>query len=123
MNKIICKRIYEASDHSDGYRILVDRLWPRGMKKETANIDLWAKDIAPSTKLRKWFGHSAERFEEFSFLYRAELDENPYAEEFLKVIEEKLRADNITLLYAARDKDCNHAVLLQKWIEEKRMPR
>lgn len=123
MNKIICKRIYDIPTETDGFRVLVDRLWPRGIKKECAAVDLWAKEIAPTIELRKWFGHSAESFEEFSFLYRAELDENPYTEEFLKMIEEKLRADNITLLYAARDKNCNHAILLLKWIDEKRMPR
>lgn len=119
MNKIICKRIYEMPTEADGFRVLVDRLWSRGIKKEYAAVDLWAKEIAPTIELRKWFGHSAERFEEFSFLYRAELDSNPYAAEFLIIINEKLKEDNITLLFAAKDKTCNHAIVLQKWIKER----
>lgn len=119
MNKIICKRIYEIPTEADGFRVLVDRLWPRGIKKEHAAVDLWAKEIAPTTELRKWFGHSADRFEEFSTLYQTELDSNPYATEFLKIINEKLKEDNITLLFAGKDKKCNHAIVLQKWIKER----
>lgn len=70
------KRIYESSDEHDGLRVLVDRLWPRGISKEKANLDLWCKDIAPSSDLRKWFGHKSERFEEFANRYIEELDEN-----------------------------------------------
>lgn len=73
MNEILCKRIYEPADTSDGYRILVDKLWPRGIKKEAAAIDLWSKDVAPTSELRKWFSHIPERYEEFAVRYRQEL--------------------------------------------------
>ena len=71
------KRIYEPPSDSDGFRVLVDRLWPRGMKKENANISLWEKNIAPSNDLRKWYGHDPEKLEEFKSRYKAELDNNP----------------------------------------------
>ena len=117
MNEIRCKRIYDAPEETDGFRVLADRLWPRGVKKETANIDLWAKEIAPSAELRKWFDHEPERFEAFSKLYAAELGENPAAAGFVATVREALTRGNVTLLYAARDAACNHAVVLKTWLE------
>ncbi len=119
MNKTILKRIYEVRDEQDGYRILIDRLWPRGVKRETAHIDMWAKEIAPSDELRRWFGHKLERFEDFSVLYTSELDINPAANDFMKLCKEKLKDGNVTLLYAAKDQACNHALVLQKWMKDR----
>ena len=111
------KRIYEEASPEDGFRILTDRLWPRGISKEKAEIDLWAKDTAPSTPLRKWFGHKAENFEEFGKSYRRELDENPSSEPFVRRVAAELEKGNVTLLYAAKDPSCNHALILQSWLE------
>ena len=82
MNEILCKRIYDAPEPGDGFRVLVDRLWPRGIKKDAAELDLWAKKIAPTGELRKWFGHDPEKFREFCDRYCQELDENPDAPEY-----------------------------------------
>ena len=120
MNEIRCKRIYDAPEETDGFRVLIDRLWSRGVKKETAHIDLWAKEIAPSAELRKWFGHEPERFEPFSKLYAAELGENPAAEGFVATVCEELTHGNVTLLYAARDVACNHAVVLRDWLRKEK---
>ncbi|EGN55616.1 hypothetical protein PRBRB14_00450 [Hallella multisaccharivorax DSM 17128] len=107
--KIRIKRVYLPAEVDDGYRVLVDRLWPRGIKKETARIDLWAKTLAPSSELRKWFDHIPERFEEFSKRYVAELKANPEATAIL----DSLRAhDQVTLLYGAKDEQHNNAVVL-----------
>ena len=119
MNEIRCKRIYDLPDETDGFRILVDRLWPRGVKKDAAHIDFWAKDIAPSNELRQWFGHAPERFSEFAALYFAELNANEESVPFLEVINSAFSAGNVTLLYGTRDTVCNHAAILQEWIEEK----
>jgi len=103
------KRIYEDTARGDGYRILVDRLWPRGIKKEAAGIDKWLKDVAPSNELRKWFGHETSKWKQFLSKYREELKDNPALEE--------LRADirkhkNVTLLYAAKNEEHNQAMAL-----------
>ncbi|MBR2654853.1 MAG: DUF488 domain-containing protein [Lachnospiraceae bacterium] len=119
MNEIYCKRIYDLSDDTDGFRILVDRLWPRGVKKDAAHIDLWAKEIAPSNELRQWFGHAPERFLEFSALYLAELNANAESAPSLDAVKAQLSAGNVTLLFGARDTAHNHAVVLKNWIEEK----
>lgn len=119
MNEIRCKRIYDLPDESDGFRILIDRLWPRGLKKDAANIDLWAKEIAPSNELRQWFGHATDRFSEFAALYFAELNANAKSAAFLEIAKAQLSTGNVTLLFGARDTEHNHAVVLQKWIEEK----
>ncbi|MFD2554004.1 DUF488 domain-containing protein [Sphingobacterium tabacisoli] len=103
------KRIYEEPNASDGYRMLIDRLWPRGMRKDAAKLDEWNKDIAPSTALRKWFGHQPERFEEFILRYREELILKIDAVQRLK----KLGEDGeLTLLYAAKDEKMNQAAVL-----------
>jgi uncharacterized protein YeaO (DUF488 family) len=103
------KRIYEAPSGEDGFRVLVDRLWPRGVSKEDAALDLWLKEIAPTAELRTWFGHEQQRFEEFSDSYRAELETNPALDRLLDVAREN---ESVSLLYAARDPENNHAVVL-----------
>lgn len=107
--KIQLKRVYETPSPSDGFRVLVDRLWPRGIKKENAHVDLWAKNIAPSAELRKWFGHVPERFPEFKKRYEEELRANPAWADFIKSVSGH---DIITLLFAAKDKDHNNAVVI-----------
>jgi uncharacterized protein YeaO (DUF488 family) len=109
------KRIYEAPGSEDGVRVLVDRLWPRGVGKEGAAIDQWLKEIAPSAELRTWFGHDPERFEEFGERYRAELESNPALDGLLDTAKE---AESVTLLYAARDPQCNHAVILRDFARD-----
>lgn len=110
------KRIYEEPTSNDGYRILVDRLWPRGVSKEHAALDEWDKDVAPSPDLRTWFGHEPERFEEFSVRYKAELDDNRAAVERLKGLEKE--HGTVTLLYAAHDPAVNHARVLLDYLSE-----
>jgi uncharacterized protein YeaO (DUF488 family) len=107
------KRIYEPPADDDGCRVLVDRLWPRGMPKESAAVDLWLKDVAPSTELRKEFNHRSERFADFSERYRLELDSNPAVEALLELAGENPR---ITLLYAARNTEANHARVLLDYL-------
>jgi uncharacterized protein YeaO (DUF488 family) len=106
---IALKRIYEPASRSDGMRILVDRIWPRGIKKDDAKIDLWLKDVAPSTALRQWFGHKPERWEKFRERYRAELSKNDALAELRELARTPKR---ITLLYGAHDEEHNQAVVL-----------
>jgi uncharacterized protein YeaO (DUF488 family) len=108
------KRVYETPQSSDGYRIFVDRLWPRGMTKERAAVDLWLKDIAPSAELRTWFGHDPAKFTEFRQLYRNELVRNPQLQELKKVIRQHT---TVTLLYAAKDIEINDAVVLKEFLQ------
>lgn len=109
------KRIYEAPGDNDGYRILVDRIWPRGLSKEKAGVDLWMKEIAPSTELRKWFHHDPEKWGEFEDRYRKELDDK---EEALQEVQESIKKHHkVTLLYAAKDTKHNQAVVLCKVLE------
>jgi uncharacterized protein YeaO (DUF488 family) len=103
------KRVYEPAKSSDGIRVLVDRLWPRGVKKTTAHLDYWMKDVAPSPRLRLWFGHRPERFAEFGKRYKKELSGNPELAELSKLGRSAL----VTLLYGARDPQVNHALVLQ----------
>lgn len=110
--KIQIKRVYENPEKIDGFRILVDRLWPRGLSKVKAKVDLWLKDIAPSTVLRKWFGHDPKKWKDFQKKYRNELKDHKDTILLLKhLIKEK---KNVTLLYAAHDEDYNNAVALKK---------
>lgn len=102
------KRAYEPASSADGLRILVDRLWPRGVKKSTAHLSSWMKDIAPSPGLRKWFGHREERFVEFRRRYQGELSHN----ELLSTLRDLGRGQLVTLVYAARDPQINHAHVL-----------
>jgi uncharacterized protein YeaO (DUF488 family) len=111
------KRVYEQPDKDDGRRILVDRLWPRGLTKEKAGVDLWLKDIAPSTELRKWFGHDPDRWEEFKERYRAELAEADKME-VLRDIAERAEEENVTLLFGAKDTRHNDAQALEAFIRE-----
>ena len=109
------KRIYEPSEKKDGYRILVDRLWPRGMKKENANIDCWMKSVAPSPSLRKWFAHDPGKWEQFSKKYREELKQPGTCDELIASIKKHSR---VTLLYSARDEKHNQAIVLQQFAKE-----
>ena len=112
------KRIYERARTSDGSRILVDRLWPRGMAKSTAKIDEWMKELAPSNALRKWFGHKPERWQEFQKRYRNELRQ-PEKQELMHHVRSMARKGIATLLYAAKDKEHNNAKALAKFIEKR----
>jgi uncharacterized protein YeaO (DUF488 family) len=103
------KRVYEPYDHQDGYRILVDRLWPRGMKKEDAHIDLWLKEVAPSTELRQWFHKDRDNWTEFVKRYKAELRHNEALNELRRLVKEHKK---VTLLYAVKDEEHNHAQIL-----------
>ncbi len=105
------KRIYEKPEKSDGYRVLVDRLWPRGVSKEKAALDLWLKDIAPSNELRKWFGHDPKKWPEFQKKYKAEIAANKEVFNQLKEIAKKEK--QFTLLYAAKDEMYNEAVIIK----------
>ena len=106
------KRVYEKHDPKDGFRILVDRLWPRGLTKEKAAADLWLKDIAPSTELRKWFNHDAEKWKEFQKKYQQELKEN---KEAVSVLKEHLKQGPVTLLYGAKDEEHNEAEVIKEF--------
>lgn len=104
------KRAYETAESSDGMRVLVDRLWPRGVSKDAAAVDLWLKDVAPSTELRKWFGHDPARWPEFQRRYGEEVRKHPEAFEQLRDLACKQR---VTLVYAAKDEEHNDAVVLR----------
>lgn len=116
--EIQTKRVYDAKSEDDGYRVLVDRLWPRGLSKEKAQIDLWAKNVAPSKELRQWFHHDEKLFDEFARKYREELADNEAVSELLSQLK-KQHCERVCLLYAAKNKDCNQAVVLKKYLEEK----
>ena len=109
------KRVYAPVEKNDGFRVLVDRLWPRGMKKETAAIDLWLKEVAPSTSLRKWFGHETAKWSDFQKRYRQELQDNTKAVDTLRQL---LSKETVTLLYGAKDEQHNQAVVLQDFLNE-----
>ncbi|MBI5055652.1 MAG: DUF488 domain-containing protein [Nitrospirae bacterium] len=110
------KRIYDPPSPSDGRRVLVDRLWPRGIKKEDAKIDLWLKDIAPGNELRKWFSHGPAKWPEFRKRYREELKDRPA---LLKLLREELRKGTVTLLFAAKDIEHNNAVVLKEVLSKR----
>ena len=112
--KIKIKRVYDQSEKDDGARILVDRLWPRGLTKEKAHIDLWLKEVAPSTELRKWFGHDLGKWKSFRRRYELEIKNN---KDLVKYLAEKAERGTITLLFAARDKQHNEAVVLKQFLE------
>lgn len=119
MFELRCRRVYDGPEAGDGARVLVDRLWPRGLRREAAALDAWEKGVAPSTELRRWFGHDPSRFEEFSARYRAELDASEAAAEFSERCRALLARGPVTLLYAARDERCNHALVLAGWLRER----
>ena len=108
---ILISRIY--GEIPPGCRVLADRLWPRGIKKES--IDFWAREIAPSNELRKWYGHASERYEEFRERYRRELDENQSAQELMALCQEQ----DVVLLYAAKEEERNNAAVLKEWLEDR----
>ncbi len=110
------KRAYEKPSKNDGFRVLVERLWPRGLKKADAALDLWLKEIAPSTKLRKWFSHDPEKWEEFCQRYWAELAEKS---EEVRQLEEKLQEGTVTFVYGSKDEEHNAAVALKKFMDGK----
>jgi uncharacterized protein YeaO (DUF488 family) len=114
--KVKIKRVYAQPDKEDGTRILVDRLWPRGLTKEKAAVDLWLKEIAPSTELRKWFGHDPEKWTEFKKRYRAELAKN---DEQIATLKEHLKKGPVTLVYGAKDEEHNEALVLQEYVNHK----
>lgn len=116
MTTIGLKRIYEAPSPNDGYRVLVDRVWPRGMTKEKADIDLWAKDIAPTPNLRKWFCHDPAKWNDFQIKYREELEGNKPALKDL-IATAKARGGRLTLLYGAKDEEHNQAVVLHEFMQ------
>jgi uncharacterized protein YeaO (DUF488 family) len=110
------KRVYEPASSSDGGRYLVERLWPRGMKKTALRIDAWLKDVAPSTTLRQWFNHDPKKWEEFQRRYRRELKANPDA---LRPILNAAQRGNVTLVYSSHDAEHNNAVVLKEYVEQK----
>ena len=105
------KRVYEQPDKDDGRRILVDRLWPRGLTKEKASVNLWLKDIAPSTELRKWFGHDPNKWGDFKERYLIELKENT---EQIRLLKQEIEKGMVTLVYSAKDAEHNEALVLQE---------
>lgn len=109
------KRAYDEPSRQDGLRILVERLWPRGVSKEKAAVDLWLKDLAPSTELRKWFGHDPEKWDEFRKRYQSELKEQG---DLLKLLKHRTTEGNVTFVFASRDEEHNSAVVLKQFLEE-----
>jgi uncharacterized protein YeaO (DUF488 family) len=110
---LLIKRVYDRPAKSDGYRVLVDRIWPRGLSKDGAHIDEWLKDIAPSTALRKWFGHDPDRWKEFARRYFLELKANPAVTARLRTL---ARGRRVTLLFGARDTQHNNAAALKAYL-------
>ena len=115
MGQVDIKRVYEQAADEDGVRILVDRLWPRGVSKERAALSGWLKDVAPSPDLRRWWHHDPDRFEDFARRYRTELDDNPTLEDLLSIVREH---DRTTLVYAAKNPAVNHALILRDYIRQ-----
>jgi uncharacterized protein YeaO (DUF488 family) len=113
------KRAYEQPGSQDGKRVLVDRVWPRGVRKEEAHIDEWLKEVAPSNSLRKWFGHDPEKWEEFKKRYFRELEENP---EPLERLGKLVREGRVTLVFGAKNRKYNNAAALKEYLEEKLGP-
>src|SRR5438132_96134 len=109
------KRVYDEPDETDGKRILIDRLWPRGLRKEKAKVDMWLKDIAPSTELRRWFGHDPDRWDEFRRRYKEELRNN---NEAVSQLRNYIRMGKVTLVFGAKDTKHNDAVVLQEFLED-----
>jgi uncharacterized protein YeaO (DUF488 family) len=112
------KRVYDPPDPSDGYRVLVDRLWPRGLGKENARLDDWRPDIAPTNTLRVWFAHDPQKWEEFRVRYRNELDASGGMEDLAKLAS-RARRGTVTLLFGARDRQRNNAAVLKEILEER----
>lgn len=115
MGQVDIKRVYEQAADEDGVRILVDRLWPRGVSKERAALSGWLKDVAPSPDLRRWWHHDPDRFEDFARRYCIELDDNPALEDLLSIAREH---DRTTLVYAAKNPAVNHALILRDYVRQ-----
>jgi uncharacterized protein YeaO (DUF488 family) len=111
------KRIYDKVEKDDGIRVLVDKLWPRGLKKEEIKIDLWLKRVAPSTELRRWFSHDPSRWKEFCEKYKQELTKDEEKRKALMELIKLASRGNLTLIYSAKDKEHNNAVVLKKLVE------
>jgi uncharacterized protein YeaO (DUF488 family) len=109
------KRVYEPADPADGYRVLIDHVWPRGVSRERAQLDRWARELAPSDELRKWFDHVPERFEEFRHRYRRELAGHG---ELIDKLRDRARKGRLTIVYAARDEEHNNAVVLVELVRD-----
>jgi uncharacterized protein YeaO (DUF488 family) len=116
--KLAIKRAYEPPAPEDGWRVLVDRLWPRGVSKARLRLDAWVRDVAPSTELRKWFNHDPDRWDEFVRRYRAEL-RAPEREALLSELAERARHGTVTLIYGARDTEHNEAAVLQDVVQDR----
>lgn len=112
--QVYIKRVYEDATSSDGLRILVDRLWPRGLRKDRLKLDLWLKDVAPSNELRKWFSHEPSKWEEFQSRYETELKDNSA----WNILQNLLTNSNLTLLYSAKDPEHNQALVLQQLLQK-----
>jgi uncharacterized protein YeaO (DUF488 family) len=108
------KRVYEDPSEEDGFRVLVDRIWPRGLSKKVAAVDAWMWDIAPSAELRKWFGHDPEKWEQFCVRYASELDAKA---DKVALLEARIKAHRVTLVYGAKDVEHNNAVALKRYLE------
>ena len=113
--KVKIKRVYEMADKQDGTRILVDRLWPRGLTKEKAAVDIWLKEIAPSTELRKWFNHEPVKWKGFQKKYELELEKNKQQVDILKA---QIKTGPVTLIYGAKDEVHNEALVLKDWLSK-----
>lgn len=116
-DRVWIRRAYDEPTNNDGYRVLVDRVWPRGVSKEDAQLDEWCKQIAPSTELRKWFGHDPERWDEFRSRYRGELEDR---DDLVDALVERTTDGRVTLVFGAKDTDHNQAVVLAELIDERR---
>lgn len=114
---IFLKRIYDENNPTGGYRVLIDRVWPRGISKEQAQLDDWIKELTPSPSLRKWFNHDPEKFAEFEEQYKKELNTYDSAKDKKKELLDKSQGQRVVLLYGAKDEKHNHAVVLKKWLE------
>ncbi|SFK08249.1 Uncharacterized conserved protein YeaO, DUF488 family [Halobacillus dabanensis] len=114
---IVLKRIYDEDKPTGDYRILIDRVWPRGISKEQAYLNDWMKELTPNASLRKWFNHVPEKFAEFAERYIKELQKSESATEKKRELQEKAQHQQVVLLYGAKDKEHNHAVILKEWLE------
>lgn len=112
---IAIKRVYEPAAESDGFRILVDRIWPRGLTKDETHIDLWLKNLAPSTALRKWFGHEPSKWQEFHAKYLSEIENNP---DEIALVREHMKQGLVTLVYSAKNTQYNNAVALKEYFQK-----
>ncbi len=117
MHNIMLKRVYEQPNDEDGTRILVDGMWPRGVSKQQAQIDLWLKELAPSKELRKWFGHDPDKWSEFQTRYFQELQTHPEA---VNAVIDQLQKGPVTLIFAAKDTEHNNAVALKKYLQSQK---